>query len=336
MCVKQSRRGDRPSPNHFSLYGLTIRLIGATGTFPALPASAPAEVAIDVRGLPSWLESAPRTEWFCSPVSTVDAKPGLIVSQVANEPYLYFEFGFDIRFSIRQDGSYAWGTWDRQHFEFSYVLPVILGPVMGAILRLRAVTTLHASVVGHLGAAMVLVGSGGVGKSTTAGAFARLGFAILSDDLAPIRVLNDSFSVSPGYPRVCLWPRSVEILFGSANALPSITAGWEKQYLDLNSPGFQFCSRPLPIGAIYWLSGRVDAEDAPSISSVSTQEALITLLANTYRSDLPDRNLAAVDLRLFARLLSRVPVRQVTAHSSPARLEELCQLIAKDFEDVHY
>jgi len=50
----------------------------------------------------------------------------------------------------------------------------------------------------------VIVGSAGAGKSTTAAAFASIGYPILSDDIAPIREKGREVTVGPGSPRICL------------------------------------------------------------------------------------------------------------------------------------
>ena len=126
-------------------------------------------------------------------------------------------------------------------------------PVIAFALRLRGVTCLHASSIAVGGHAIGLLGQPGAGKSTTAAAFARLGYSILSDDVAVLDYRGDRFLVPPGYPRNNLWPDSVRALFGSEDALPKITATWGKRYLPLDQNGHRFQESPLPLGAIYML-----------------------------------------------------------------------------------
>src|SRR5690348_16585408 len=102
---------------------------------------------------------------------------------------------------------------------------------MGFVLRLRGALCLHASSVAVGDSAVALVGLPGAGKSTTAAAFACAGFSVLSDDVVALADEGPQFYVHPGYPRVNLWPDSVQELFGSEDALPRITPTWDKRYL---------------------------------------------------------------------------------------------------------
>jgi hypothetical protein len=95
------------------------------------------------------------------------------------------------------------------------------------VLRLRGVICLHASAVNINDRSVIFVGSEGAGKSTMAAAFARQGFFVLSDDIVALSEYGREFRALPACPRVNLWPDSVEILYGSREALPRITAGWE-------------------------------------------------------------------------------------------------------------
>ena len=89
--------------------------------------------------------------------------------------------------------------------------------MLGITLRLRGVTALHAGTIVVDGRAIVLVGDAGAGKSTTAAAFARLGYPILAEDIAALDDRGNCFWIQPGYPHVNLWPPSVELLFGAAD-----------------------------------------------------------------------------------------------------------------------
>jgi energy-coupling factor transporter ATP-binding protein EcfA2 len=201
---------------------------------------------------------------------------------------------------------------------------------MAFTLRLRGHTCLHASALAIADQAIALMGAPGAGKSTTAAAFAQLGYAVLSDDVAVLADLDDVFLVQPGYPRVNLWPDSVRTLFESESALHRITPTWDKRYLALDQDGLKFQSTPLPLGAIYVLDDREAELNTPVIEGVTGREAMMTVVANTYVNYLLDRNMRASEFDVLSRLLARVPVRVVRPIADPGGIFTLCDAIIAD------
>jgi hypothetical protein len=203
--------------------------------------------------------------------------------------------------------------------------------VFGFVLGLRGVCCLHASVVVVDGWAVALLGSAGAGKSTTAAAFARQGYPVLSDDVAALLVRQGRFFVQPAYPHLRLWPNSVATLYGSPDALPTLTPTWEKCRLDLTGQGYHFQEQPTQLAAVYALDERRDEPVAPYVEAFSGRAALLRLLGNTYASRLlypPARNR---EFELLGRLARTVPLRRVFPHADPRRLAGLCDVIREDF-----
>ena len=89
----------------------------------------------------------------------------------------------------------------------------------------------------------LICGDAGFGKSTTAAALALRGIPVCSEDIVPLAESHGQFEIIPGYPRVCLWPDSVEMLLGSQSALPLLTSTWEKRYLPLDGGRAKFVDR---------------------------------------------------------------------------------------------
>jgi hypothetical protein len=318
----------------YSLYGMQISVHGeGDEALPAVAGTSPAGVILRLRQKPAWIEGAKEKLWYQSPREpAAAAAPTLRVTQFEGVPFFRFRYWDSSDFIIQAQGREVWAEWPAE-YDLSYAATYIMGPVMGYTLRLHGITTLHASVIEMHGRALVIMGNSGAGKSSTAAAFAKLGYAVLSDDLAPIRQKGAEWSVAPGYPRICLWPASVQFLFGSEDALPLITAGWEKRYLGLaEDNGHRFCASPQSLGAIYWLGDRTGQTDAPIVQGVGNQEALMGLVANTYAAEWPDLAKSSRDLRVYATLLRDIPVRRVLAHPDPARIFDLCEAIARDFE----
>lgn len=207
------------------------------------------------------------------------------------------------------------------------------GPFFGYLLSLRGVTLLHASSVAVGDKAIALVGPAGAGKSTTAAAFALAKFSVLTDDIVAVREQNGEFLVQPAYRRLCLWPDSVEALYGSSDALPRLTDGWEKRGLKLGGD-CRFEERALPLAAVYVLSERLSANTGGEISPLAPREFLIDLVRNTYANRLPS-HARAREFDALACLVNRVPGRRVFPHPSPYNVRGLCSSIIEDLERIN-
>ncbi len=59
---------------------------------------------------------------------------------------------------------------------------------------------------------------------------------------------------------------------------------------------------------------------------------LLSLVANTYATNLIDRTMRGEEFDLLSRLVSSVPVRTVHPSDDPSRIGDLCRLIQSDFE----
>ena len=317
---------------YYTLYGICMHVSGTFERLAAVPAAPEADVTLHLGGLPQWALSISGELCYGTEPESPEEYSSLRIYRLTHKPYYLFRFPEEINFLVNQDGRQIQGDWPKR-FSLDYVAPLILGPLMGHILRFQGVTALHGSVIEIGGRAVVMIGSAGAGKSTTAAAFAKLGYRILSDDLAALRPSGNCFVVSPGYPRICLWPESVKFLFGSQDALPLITEGWEKKYLDLAGEQYRFCPEELPLGAIYLLSDQIES-DAPSIADMPTQNKLSALLVNAYGAGFQDLAASARELQDHASILRAVPVRRVADYRDSALITTLCATIAKDFQNV--
>lgn len=310
----------------YSIYGLTVAVIGAHGRLAAASGSEQPQVTLDLRGFSDAALSA-ATEQIYGP----QAASKLRIFRDPDGKTFAFRFPEDIEFLVDAPGLLVRGRWPAQ-FSLDYVAPLILGPLMGYLLRLHGITTLHASVVEIDGRAVAITGHGGAGKSTAAAAFAKKRVPVLSDDLAPMQIPGGEVEVSPGYPRICLWPESVRMLFGREDALPLLTEGWEKRYLDLTGDGYCFGRQAIPLARIYWLSERTGDPGSPVVQPLSPQQALTGLIANTYAAWFGGRGQAVSDLRTYSRLVSTVPVKRIAPGGA---VDALCESIMKDVSHVY-
>ena len=277
-------------------------------------------------------EQTTRELWYVNPERGVGGKPRLTVWHSAND--FYFQYADGTEFLIDRQGTRIWATWPAETLTLEDTATYLLGPVMGFVLLLRGFISLHACAVAVGERAVAIVGPAGSGKSTTAAAFAERGYRILAEDVVTLRDLGEEFLVQPAYPSIRLWPASVETLYGTAATLPKLTPTWDKCYLDLTQDKYEFQHEPLPLAAIYILAERRNNDGVPFVEDLAPGAALMSLIANTYATYLMDREMRAREFELLQRLLGSIPLKRVTPHSDPGRIDELCQAILKSFATI--
>lgn len=270
---------------------------------------------------------------YDSPYKDAAGNPALRIWKAAGSRYLRLAYFDGTQFWLDREGTELWATWP-DSLAIEDTATYLLGPVLGILLRLRGVTCLHASAVAFDEMAVVFVGSEGAGKSTTAAALARRGYAILSDDVVALAERNGSFFVQPAYPHLCLWPEAVESLYGSADALPKFSANYEKRCLALGRQELRFAAQALPLAAIYILGDR-RGDPAPLVEELSPQRAFLALVANSFATNTLDSAMRAKEFETLARLAPSIPIRALYAHHEAERLLELCNLLDKEAQKLH-
>ena len=317
------------------VYGLRVR---ANIALPGLPLALDSN-AYDVRiHLKDW-DSFPTTFsesveiLYTSSEDFASDQPSLRVGVLPGGEYFVFFYSDKVRFAVERQGREIWGDWP-ENYTFEDACTYLLGPVLGFVLRLRGVISLHASAVAVDGQAIALLGSPGAGKSTIAAAFAQCGFSVIADDVVALVEDGKNFQVQPGYPRLNLWSDSVRALFGSDEALPRITPTWDKRYLALGDNGFGFASKPLRLAAVYVLGARDAPLEAPVIDYLSGSNALAEFVTNTYVNYLLDRDMRSREFDVLTRLVVRVPIRRVRPSAEYSAVRDLSQAIANDARRV--
>ena len=322
-----SLRSNLPIPN------LTTEILAEE--FPSLESSNDLTVAIHLRTSPhgnAAIPSGPEQLSYDSPYKDEAGNPALRIWKVAGSRYLRLAYFDGTQFWLDREGTEVWATWP-ENLQIEDTATYLLGPVLGILLRLRGVTCLHASAVAFGDAAVAFVGSEGAGKSTTAAALAQHGHAILSDDVVALAEHDGSFFVHPAYPYLCLWPESVESLYGSPDALPQFSANYEKRFLSLGTQELRFAERPLPLAAIYILGDR-RSDPAPLVEELAPQKAFLALVANTFATNTLDSGMRAKEFEILARLAPGVPIRALCAHQDASRLPELCTLLDEEAQKL--
>jgi hypothetical protein len=321
----------------YSVFGLTLQ---SSGPIPGLIPSRHVAKRPDIQ-----------LYLGCSPVSTDESSPTSSESIVYSSAYtgpsgtpalrilqeqehgLFHLVYFDgMQFWMDRHGTKLWATWPSES-SAEDAATYILGPVLGLLLRFRGITCLHASAVAISGSVIAFVGAEGAGKSTTAAAFARAGYAAVSDDVVALVERESDFFVSPSYPHLCLWPESVDMLYGTKDALPAFVPNWEKRRLSVANGGARFEDGALPLRAIYLLD-EVRGEPGPYVEAVTGQTGLLSLVANSFATNMLDSELRASEFRTLSSLVGKVPLRRLftsKGHLAPA---DLCQAVLHDLASL--
>jgi hypothetical protein len=109
----------------------------------------------------------------------------------------------------------------------------LAGFVLPLLLRRKPLVALHGSAVSDDGRAIVIVGTQGSGKSTTAVALRDSGRRLLCDDVVPIAT---GPTVLPGVPWAKLLPDAYRRLVGDPDAAPDRFDGVDKYRLVADEP----------------------------------------------------------------------------------------------------
>ncbi len=319
--------------NFCAAYGLVIQSDSfLPGAFPIDPTSG-VDLQVRLQTMPVWRESTLHTAQirYVAADENDAGEPVMQAWDLADGEYLRLLYADSTEFILDRNGTELWVTWPESQTPED-MATYLLGPVLGLVLRLRGVACLHASAVVVDGKAIALVGTSGAGKSTTAAAFAKAGYKVMADDIVALDEQSGAFFVRPAYPRIRLWPSSVEALFGTEDALPLLTPTWDKRYLDLLNDSQRFQSEPLPLAAIYLLDERSSDARAPFVETLPDNRMLMTLVANTYANYLLDKPMRAAEFTSLGRLCRQIPFRKVTPHADAKFLPELCRVIVEDFQ----
>ncbi|HEY2462359.1 MAG TPA: hypothetical protein VGI16_16235 [Candidatus Acidoferrum sp.] len=319
---------------HYSVFGLLVR-----SNLP-LPDMTAANATEDPADLEIYIATSPFPQGrmagsgeelvYVSSYTEESGEPSLRIWGAPEDGLLRLAYCDGTQFWLDRNGTELWACWS-ETTSLANTFSYLLGPVLGLLMRLRGVICLHASAVAFGDYSVAFVGAEGAGKSTTAAAFAREGHGVISDDVVALVERDGVFHIMPAYPHVRLWPESVTMLYGSADALPPFMEGWDKRRLELRE-STSFEKRILPLGAVYLLGEREGP--AAAVTDVPAQTGFLTLVANTYATNLLDKEKRGQEFAALGRLMGSVPIRQVCAAKGRDDVGELCRVVRADFEEL--
>jgi hypothetical protein len=339
--------------NDYRIYGLTLRASWPLPQLLAAPADPP-EGAVDVRfdvggGLSDATPGTEAVDWI--PLPSHDLPPSQRVWSGTGPDGVFVRLRYQgayngaygaLEFVIHPTARRVSAAWSESSPVKSMddATALLVGAVLGCVLRLRGTICLHACAVAVGSRSVVILGERGMGKSTAAAALAQHGHAVLSDDLAAITEdASDGkdgprWTTQPAYPRLRLVPTTIDAFDGPAAGPSPVMTGMDKRYLDLSTEGgarkWRFQPEPLPLGGIYLLQRRADV-DAPVVEPIVGGARLTTLLAHTSADFAPlDQVTRAREFGRLGRLAATVPIRRIECPHDLERLPEVCEAIVDD------
>ena len=194
------------------------------------------------------------------------AAPGEFLLRIPNIARLYITQGKKITIEMHEG------------VDESEMRPFLLGPAIGALLWQRETMVFHGSVIKFGDEAWIISGNSGAGKSSLAGAAFKAGLQVATDDTVALDIHQGQAQVWPGYPYIKLWADVVEQLRLQETVSGPVREAMQKYYHPL---GEQFCSEPLSVTGLVWLSSHNKGETI--LEEVKGMEKFNVLRQATHR-----------------------------------------------------
>jgi hypothetical protein len=263
-------------------------------------------------------------------------KISLWTSQTTNGVFTKLRFATDLsHIDFLLDGAKKnlWITHDRDEAE-SDLDSYFVGPALGCVLRLRGTICLHASAVNVGEKAVVFLAKKRGGKSTTAAGFHRLGYRVVSDDIAVITPRGDDYFIQSGYSKIRLRANPAAAFFqAESERMPAVYKHRDSRYLSLEK-GNDFSSDALPLAAIYLL-GEINAGDTtPFVEPIAPSEKIVRLTENTFGSYVVNQGLRRKEFAFLAALAKKIPFRRLMFGHDLRTLDAQCRTILEDLPNL--
>ncbi len=272
-----------------------------------------------------------------SPLRDAAGEPWSRMWRCGRTGIYYFRYIEGFSWAVDAEGRNVWIEWPGT-LGLDVITAFFLSKMLTFALHLRGHVCLHASAVAVDGRAVLFAGDPGMGKSSTAAAFAQRGFPLLSDDVSAIRREPESgepdgqIVVVPGVPRVCLLPDSLGFLYGpgAADSLPLFLPTEEKRLVRLDGAPGRFQTEPVPLEAIYLLAPRTSDSLAPRLEPVRGADRLVRLMYNGFMTLALDMEQTAREFPILGQIARTVRIQELVPSTDPGRMGAMCALIVED------
>ena len=324
----------------YHVYGLSL---GSNRPISYLVETAPALVDVQIEFLEGDVSpfSSPQIDWQPYPIAPqyLDLKLDIWKAKWETTEIILRRFhhtSHPIDFTMDKEGSRIW-VQNRFNTPEADIHALLIGVVLGSLLRRRGETCLHGSAVTSNGAAVLLLGEAGSGKSTLAASLLGCGFQLLTDDIAVIHAQDQDLWVEAGYPSLRIIDTTLAFFGYDVATLPSVLHGaGNKHYLSWISdePATLFRLSPQTLKAIYILAPRSTSCEFPSIQPLVAAEAVAALAKQHYAGFMMDKMAHIREFRLLGELAKKIPIRVLYRPDSLEKLQQISQLIVNDVSNI--
>ena len=159
---------------------------------------------------------------------------------------------------------------------------------------------LHGSAVAVDGRAVAFIGQSGDGKTTLAGAFAKSGYPVLTEDVIELVPDGDGYLLQPKPSGLRLYADSAAYLLGTAE---SVHDSGKVDVADAASLPFR--SEPAPLAAVFLLGSDHDA--AIALGALPAPAAVQRLLPHSFVLDVEDKPRLRAHFSRIVGLASQTP-----------------------------
>lgn len=291
-------------------------LIQSEIELPELPPADPIleggdEVRVEVGETPVFLEG------FAFPESPLQITPGKVLFRLKEVANLYIQQGKTITIQPVEGG------------QVEVYRQYVMGYGLGAILQQRSWLVLHGSSGLTFRGAVVFVGESGAGKSTTAAAFQRRGYPLLTDDLCHVDFdAQGRAQVYPGSVQVKLFADSAGALSQDLHGGLRLPVYEDKYSFPARRPALM---EPVPLYAVCEL--RLGEGQDYDLQAVQERKLFRILLENTYgRRILRFGGDRPLHFEQIARVASQARGWRIARPGGNFRLDELMEALESALE----
>ena len=180
---------------------------------------------------------------------------------------------------------------------------------------------LHGSGVTSSDMAIGFVGHSRSGKTTLAGAFARAGNPLMTEDVLVLEREDAQFIVAPTRPVLRLFPDSAAFLFGT-EVPGGVNDAKAEMHTDHTLP---FAERPSPLAALFLLGSGTPS--ATAITPIAPAVALAKLIQHAFVLDVEDKQRLRAHFARLSDLAGAIPCFQLDYPRSYSHLPQVIEAV---------